>query len=65
MAGINEPVRRGQLRQWKDVSGSPFTILEVDRTKASWNCKLLRDGEIYDYHEVTIRMFSAVISETG
>ena len=65
MAEINEPVRRGQLRLWKDTSGSPFTILEVDRTKASWNCKLLRDEEIYDYHEETIRMFSEVISESG
>jgi len=47
MAGITETVRRGQLRRWKDVSVSPFTILEVDRTKASWNCKLLRDGEVF------------------
>jgi len=65
MAEITEPVRRGQLRRWKDVSVSPFTILEVDCTKASWNCKLLRDGEIFDDHEVTIRMFSEVISEAG
>ena len=32
-------VEPGQLRQWNDGSGTPFTILAVDRSSKSWNVK--------------------------
>lgn len=41
-------------------------ILEVDYTRAEWNCKYLKaDGTITDYHLDVVRSSSAVVSETG
>ena len=66
-SAIGSPVRPGQLRQWiGSGSGSAFMILEVDYTRAEWNCKFLKaDGTISDYHLDVVRSSSEVISETG
>lgn len=56
-------VEQGQLRQWKDGSGHPFMIVDVDRTKTVWNVTFLKaDGRLSEYHEDAIRRSSKVIS---
>jgi hypothetical protein len=58
-------VEPGQLRQWKDGSGQPFMILEVDRSSKSWNVKFLKaDGKLSEYHEDIIRKTSRVLDES-
>lgn len=59
-------VEPGQLRQWNDGSGMPFTILAVDRSSKSWNVKILKaDGKITEYHEKIIRESSQVLNAAG
>jgi len=56
-------VEPGQLRRWRDGSGNPFLILEVDRSKKFWNCKFLgSDGSVNEYHEHIFKESSVVIS---
>ena len=58
-------VEPGQLRQWNDGSGMPFTILVVDRSSKSWNVKFLKaDGKLSEYHEDIIRKTSRVLDES-
>ena len=65
-SAVGSPVRPGQLRQWLDGSGLVFMILEVDYTRAEWNCKYLKaDGTITDYHLAVVRSSSVVVSEAG
>jgi hypothetical protein len=56
-------VEPGQVRRWRDGSGKPFLILEVDRSKKFWNCKFLgADGKVEEYHEYIFKDSSVVVS---
>jgi len=55
-------VEPGQVRRWRDGSGTPFLILEVDRSKKFWNCKFLWSGKVEEYHEHEFADRSVVVS---
>jgi len=63
---VKAKVEPGQLRQWTDGSGQPFTILAVDRSSRSWNVRYLKaDGKVTEYHEKIIRESSQVLNAAG